>query len=460
MAPGEAIRHAVTSMQTDFHGVPITAPSAAAVAAYDHVVAGYLSYRADTPKRLEVLLATAPDMPMAQVLKGYLLMLGFKAALLPAVTAARTAAATAMGPEARQVTAREAAHLGALTAWLAGDVTATLDRWEAILAEHPRDVLAFRLHHFVAFWMGEPQRMARMVDHVLPAFGHHEATTAALLACKCFAYEELCRFDVAEPAGREAIARNPGDLWAAHAVAHVLEMQGRRDDGIALLDRLEPHWAGGNNLLHHLWWHRSLYHFERGEFERVLGLYDGAFRNLASPLTTAQPDVYIDIQNAASMLFRLERQGVSVGDRWHELADHAQARIGDCLSAFTLPHWMLALTATRRFEAAGRMLEAMRAFGDGPGTVAPIVRDQALPVCAAILARAQGAPDRALTLMRPALDGMGRLGGSHAQQDVLLQVFLDCALAAGSTADARRVIDHVGKLYTVAPAQRRGYAMA
>ena len=55
-----------------------------------------------------------------------------------------------------------------------------------------------------------------------------------------------------------------------------------------------------------------------------------------APLTQAQPDLYIDVQNAASMLFRLELLGIDVGDRWNEIADKAEARIGDCLSAFTL----------------------------------------------------------------------------------------------------------------------------
>jgi hypothetical protein len=166
------------------------------------------------------------------------------------------------------------------------------------------------------------------------------------------------------------------------------------------------------------------------------------------------------VQNAASMLFRLERQRVDVGDRWVELADKAESRIGDCLSAFTLPHWMMALAATQRFDAAERMMEGMRVFASGSGTIEPIVRDHAIPVCAAIIARAKGDPAAALTAMRPALDGMVRLGGSHAQQDVLQQLYLDCALSAGKTADARRVIDHVSRLYTVRPEQRRGYAIS
>jgi tetratricopeptide (TPR) repeat protein len=455
---GSTDRRAVeVGMLRDAHGLPLTAPSSAAASAFDEVVTGYLSYRADTPKRLERLMSIAPEMPMAQTLKGYLMLLAFKRALLPVAAEALAAAERAGGG----VTAREAKHRGALAAWVAGDVGRTLAIWEEIMSEQPRDVLAFRLHHFTAFWRGEVQRMAAAVDRVLPAFAPDELVQAQLLACKAFAYEECGRLEEAELAGREAIRRNPGDLWAAHAVAHILEMRGQHNEGIALMTELEPHWEGGNSLLHHLWWHRGLYHYERGEYATVLDLYDRHFRNPASPIVQATPDLYIDVQNAISMLFRLERLGVDVGGRWDELADKAEARIGDHLSTFTLPHWMMALAATRRFEAAGRMIEAMRqAAADPLDRLAPVVRDHALPVCEAIVARAKGEPGRALALMRPALNGMEALGGSHAQQDVLQQLFLDCALAAGSTADTHRVIQHVAKLYAASSEARRGYAMA
>jgi tetratricopeptide (TPR) repeat protein len=255
-------------MTRDAYGLPLTNADPIRGAAFDHAIAGYLGYRLDLPKRIEALVAVAPDMPMAQVLRGTLTMLAFKLSVVPGARAAYAAAMAA----AKYATPREQAHIAALGAWLNGDLERTLSIWEQILVDHPRDVMAFRLHHFTAFWLGAADRMARTVDGVLPAFGDDEPATAALLACKAFAYEELCRYDEAEPAGREAIRRNPGDLWAAHAVAHILEMQGRHEEGIQLLRELEPNWAGGNGLLHHLWWHRGLYHFERGEFSEVLSL--------------------------------------------------------------------------------------------------------------------------------------------------------------------------------------------
>ena len=139
-----------------------------------------------------------------------------------------------------------------------------------------------------------------------------------------------------------------------------MEMQGRRAEGIAWTNALRGNWDAANNLRHHLWWHAAMFHLEQAETEMVLALYDSEFRDLAAPLTQAQPDLYIDAQNAASMLFRLQLHGVDVGDRWEELADKAEARIGDTQSAFTLPHWMMALAATGRAEAASRMLVALR----------------------------------------------------------------------------------------------------
>ena len=350
-------------MFQDAHGLHVTAASAAAVQAFDHALMGYLSYRADMPQRMAAVLDADAEFGLAHCLKGYLVMLSYKQAALPM---AEAAAADARRFTER-ATPRERAHVAALQLWINGEPDRAAAAWEQILSEHPRDVLAFRLAHFVNFWLGRPDVMLASVLGVERHWSEAMPGYGAILGCRCFAHEECGHYTEAEAAGRAAIDRDPGDLWAAHGVAHVLEMQGRRSEGIAWIDGLRPNWEAANNLRHHLWWHAAMFHLERGETDRVLALYDGEFRNLASRLTEAQPDLYIDVQNAASMLFRLQRQGVDVGDRWVELADRAEARIGDCLSAFTLPHWMMALAATGRHAAAQRMLEAMRGLRPGSG---------------------------------------------------------------------------------------------
>jgi hypothetical protein len=131
------------------------------------------------------------------------------------------------------------------------------------------------------------------------------------------------------------------------------------------------------------------------------------------------PDFYVDVQNAASMLLRLELRGVRVGDRWEELADKAQARIGDCVSVFTLPHWMMALAAAGRDAAARAMLDALKE------NASTVVREVALPVCQAVLAHRRREHDQAVLLMSPLLGRLQELGGSHAQRDVFTQLFDD-----------------------------------
>jgi tetratricopeptide (TPR) repeat protein len=440
-------------MFKDCHGLALTTVSEAAAAAFDHAINGYLGYRADMVARMDALLAADPDFALAHTLKGYLFLMGFRAdALIPA----RAALADA---RRCQGTPREKAHAEALARWIDGDPEAAVAVWDQILGDHPHDILAFRLAHFVNFWCGRPEAMLASVlsverywSPVLPAFG-------SILACRCFAHEECGYYLEAEHAGREAVRRDPTDLWAAHGVAHVFEMTGRRLEGVAWVENLESRWDGANNLKHHLWWHQAMYHLELGDFAKVLALYDAGFRDLLSPLTGLAPDLYIDVQNAASMLFRLGRHGIDVGDRWTEIADKAEARIGDCQSAFTLPHWMMALAATGRESAAHSMLQAMRDFANGKQPIARLVKNIALPVTEAALANGQGRHRDAVTLMRPVIGEMYRMGGSHAQQDVLEQMFLDSALKAGTEDDVDLMIERVAGRYPISPEFRRGYAM-
>lgn len=441
-------------MFNDCRGLALTTDSAPAALAFDHAIDGYLGYRADMAERMEALLATDPDFGLAHCLKGYLSLMGYRADTLGVARAALADARRCAG------TVREKAHTEALAHWAAGDPDHATAVWDQILADHPHDILAFRLAHFVNFWSGRPEAMLASVLSVgkcwsdaLPGFG-------SILACRCFAQEETGHYLEAEHAGREAVRRDPTDLWAAHGVAHVLEMTGRRLEGIAWVEGLQPGWDGSNNLKHHLWWHQAMYHLELGDFPKVLALYDAGFRDLASPLTGAVPDLYIDVQNAASMLFRLGRHGVNVGDRWVELADKAEQRVGDCQSAFTLPHWMMALVATGRDTAAAAMLSGMRNFAAGSSQTAALIRHVALPVTEAVLANGHGDHARAIALMRPVLGDMYRMGGSHAQQDVLEQLFLDSALKAGAETDVSLLLQRIAGRFPIPPARRRGYAMA
>jgi len=441
-------------MTVDLHGLALSAPSDAAGAAFNETLKRYLAYEIESTQPLFDALAAEPDFAMGQCLKGYLLLLGFKQALVPV---AAKAAAQAQRLSA-QASARERLHAEALSAWVGGRIERALALWDQIQREHPTDLLAFRLAHFNLFWMGRPQAMLASVRQVRPHWHEGLAGWGTMLACEAFALEECGHYEQAERLGRAAVALDPADIWGTHAVAHVLEMQGRHAEGIDWLEGLRTHWARGSNLVHHLWWHRSLMHLAQGDTATPLALYDTRFRKLDSPLTQAQPDLYIDVQNAVSALYRLEHLGVQTGDRWRELADQAASRIGDCLSPFTLPHFMLALLADGREQSAREMLSAMREFGASENDIAPQVAEIVLPLCEAMVQVHTGHAQSAVDQLRPILPRLAELGGSHAQQEVLKLFCYRAAREAGSAPDMDAARTISGRNFVGGWASRAIYA--
>ena len=118
---------------------------------------------------------------------------------------------------------------------------------------------------------------------------------------------------------------------------------------------------------------------------------------------------------------------MDAGGRWHELADKAQAPIGDRLAAWTLPHWMMALAGAGRECAAQQLLRALRASAEEN---AKVVREVALPVCEAVLAHRKGEQARVVSLMTPSRNRLHQLGGSNAQRNVLEELFQDSLRSA------------------------------
>jgi tetratricopeptide (TPR) repeat protein len=399
----------------DAHELVISTSAPAAADSYQRALRSFAAYDADLVERVQAVQQADPQFALGHCLWGYVMMLAYSRAAVPVADEACHAALKHAG----SATPREQAHVRALERWIAGDIESALVEWEDIVSSAPHDVLAIRLLHANYFWLGRAADMRASLERVLPRWSESTPGYSGLLACLAFSLEETGNYAAAERAGRRAVELDPAEVWGAHAVAHVLEMQRRPQEGIAWLNDLERHWEGKGSFLHHLWWHRAMFHLALREFDAVLDLYDRRFRNLASPLVVAMPDFYVDVQNAASMLLRLELRGVTVGARWNELADKAEIRIGDHLSAWTLPHWMMALAGAGRDAAARSMLEAMRL------SPSAVVREVALPVCQALLAHRRGQHDLVVSLMAPVMGRLQELGGSHAQRDVLVQVYLD-----------------------------------
>src|SRR5438046_10432858 len=107
-------------------------------------------------------------------------MLALKqAAVSVASQEARTAQSLAAG-----ATPRERSHVAALNACAEGELDRALTSWESILCAHPHDVVAFRLAHFVNFWLGRPQDMVASVERLIPDWSQDIPGYSVILACR------------------------------------------------------------------------------------------------------------------------------------------------------------------------------------------------------------------------------------------------------------------------------------
>jgi hypothetical protein len=191
----------------------------------------------------------------------------------------------------------------------------------------------------------------------------------------------------------------------------------------------------------------------------VLTSYDTNIRNFNEPMTRAVPDHFVDLQNAAAALWHLEQMGVAVGDRWRELADKAEARIGDAGHLLLVPHLMLALAATGHTDAARRFLAALRELaGDTTLWTATAIAEIVIPVCEAAVAHRRGDHARVVDLLASRQQQIHLLGGSNAQRDLVTQMLIDAAMKAGRRDVVGAMIAHETQTRTVPPSERAGYA--
>jgi tetratricopeptide (TPR) repeat protein len=442
-------------MNRDERGLPLTTDSPEAAALFDRAVEHYLKFHADAMALVGRMLAADPSFALGQCFKGYLLL----SAANPAFGGEIAATLAAAKAGEATLTLRERQHVAAFAAWAEGALDRSFAAWRQILDDHPTDLLAARICDTTWFRHGQTAKILAQADRLMPHWSPELPGYDCFQTIWAFAHEEAGDTAGAEREIDAALAADRTNYFAHHVKAHVMEMECRPREGSQWLAREAVHWSRGNQLIHHLWWHRALMLIELGELDAVLESYDADIRNLDAPMTKATPDHFVDLQNAPALLWRLEQMGIAVGDRWQELADKAEARIGEAGHPLLVPHLMMALEATARADAAERFLAALRDLAaDRTSWVAPWVAEAILPACEAARAHRQGDWARVVDLLAPRREQIRLLGGSNAQRDLFMQMLLDAAVKAGRRDIVGEIIAHQTATRAVPPAERAGYA--
>ena len=407
----------------DVRGLSVTVSNPAAVERLDAVIDDIYYYRQGVQDRLDALLQEFPEFGLGHVLKGYSLM---TEGTLDAHPKARAHLHQA---ETLPANRRERLHQEALRAWIAEDLSARGSAWEQILLEWPLDLLALRQYTASLFWTGDKRLQAEVTAGVAGSWSPKTPGVGHFLSAHCFAMEEIGQYEVAERCAREALMLQPQDLWALHGLAHVFEMQGRTQEGVGTLEDAARFLNDYNLFRGHLWWHLSLFKMSQSRFDEVLDLFDREVYPGSSAF-------YLDIQNGASLLARLEFQGVDVGlARWERLAQASLRNATQSTIWFTSMHHVLALMRSGRISVVKSVFEYLSAAGTSSTQAA-----LALELSRAVADFCQSKPREVLERMLAVRQRQGELGASHAQQDIYNQIMITSALYLGDMPRVRQLL--------------------
>ncbi len=428
-------------MHQDRFGNTITAADADALEAFDLYSEDWLGYGTRIPKIFDAADACPGSAYLnahaAAAHMGLEAASGYRAAA-PYLERAKRHAADA--------TERERCFVAAVDAWWHHDAQHTVALQREMAQKWPRDLVAAKWGQYHCFNLGDADGMLDIAEAVLP---HHNHVPQAH-GMHAFGLEQCHRLTEAEAAGRKAVLMQQAEPWAHHAVAHVMETQGRIEEGIAWLQEHSSTWEDRSIFIRgHNWWHLALFHVDVEDYAAALRIFD-------ERLWGAWPEFSQEQIGAISMLWRLEMRGVDVGDRWAPVAARVAERELEHLQPFHDLHYVFALSRAGRQTQIETFLDSMeRHAAHRPQAGQAVWTQIAIPAARALAHYAAGNKEAAYPLLKNVVPHLQAIGGSHAQRDVFVQTWIDVLLETRRNDEAARLLAERAKARPGVPVLQR-----
>ena len=317
--------------------------------------------------------------------------------------------------------ARERRHAAAACRWLEGDVARSAQLYGELLRDYPRDRLALLVAHCLDFRLGRRDLLRDRVAGVLPHWNSGDVQYGYLLGMHAFGLEEAGDFDRALAAAHKSLEFVPDNAAAIHVIAHVLEMKGPPEMGIAWLRSTRPTWEGNAGFRVHLAWHLALFQLDCDATADAIATYD----SLIAPQLDGGNSGLVD---ASALLWRLQLHGTESQIRWREVTGHwrRQRSIGN--RAFDLVHAVMAFAASKQHAFAHRLAKRLKADAMLRARSGNEELALAEPMIAAIMSFCRGEYADAVESIAAVRAAADRCGGSVAQCDLIHLTLLEAAL--------------------------------
>lgn len=401
-------------MTADRWGQPVsTDPDTAGI--WDDLAWRHLTYRSGAPDRLRRVIEADPGFALARALAALLATMdGLDFAATDELAAARAG---------RADSERERSYVAAVGATVDDGLWPSAGRWLDHHSRHPGDLLGLAMAVFVTSYGCDPDapdRIDRLLSRSAAAVGAGEPILLGLSAMQA---QERGDLDTCHRLAGRALELDPTGYEGGHPMAHVHFESGAHADGAGWLDPWLESSDRAAGFHAHLLWHSALHHLALGDADTTLA-------RLVS--CSAADSRLVD---GASLLWRCQLDGLL--PRAVDPARPALARTG-ATYVERVPFAFLGVHAALALATSGDADSLRRLAAGAIANPAPGVADVVPALAEGLADHLDGDPARAAGRLLGIEPWFARIGGSHAQREVLDDTLIHVLIRAGRLPEAQQ----------------------
>ena len=402
----------------DTFGNDLTVTSQAALQHYEKAVDAQLHAWPGVLNSLDAALAEAPDFALAHALT----------ALVLAAHGQAVRARAALGQAqacVQKALPREQSHVGMVAHIIEGRARDALANVIEHATLYPTDALAMSpalgAYGLFAF-SGQADHNATRHSFTEAMAPHFPDNFAWLMAYRGWARIELGQVEEGLAMAQRAIALRPDNGHNAHIVLHGLYESANPDAVLDFMDVWLPSYPHDALMWGHLQWHAALAEIE-------LGRLDAAVARLLGPITDYLPRgmPFMGLADTVALMWRLGLLGVT-GLPWTLAQGHAERHFLDGSNVFGELHLSMLGAARRDRKAVGASLQRLEKISERGHGGAPV----AMRFAQGLIAMIDGDNGAAREHLTASNVNAERLGGSHAQRQIVDQTQQACGLPSAN----------------------------
>ena len=414
----------------DRYGLTLSTASSAAAEAYRDGVDLLLSAWPGAAEAFDRAIAADPEFAPAHIARARI------HTFYQQGDVARKKAALARELVQRSGSERERTHVETLALAVEGQIPAALTSALAHLEKHPRDAIvmslplgAFGLFAFSGM-ADHDQARVDLCERYAPYYGDDWW----YLTNHGWALTENSQVAAGRAMTERAFEMRKANANATHALLHAMFEDGSVADADALVTDWIPTYDRTGILHGHILWHQALGALEHGDAARALAIYTSVLQ----PAVTKAPPLNA-VTDGASLLWRLQAYGHDVSDDlWTEADAFARRAFPKSSIPFADVHMALFAAATRNQAALEERLAVIeQRVSDGKLAAGPVVPK----ICRAMTAFAGEDYRACVRQLEPVLDEVVRIGGSHAQREIVEDTFIVALMKSGELPRAHAMLD-------------------